>query len=98
MSSTSFVSEVYEVADAIEANELYQRNGWTEGLPIVPPTEASVERLLARFKRSIAACGTEINARIGHKGPMASDSDLRPASKCDHSDYRKHQGPSRWFR
>ena len=39
-------SEVYEVADAFEANELFQRNGWTDGLPIVPPTEAAVARLL----------------------------------------------------
>src|SRR3954471_2437700 len=35
-------SEVYEVADATEANELYQRNGWTDGLPIVAPTESAV--------------------------------------------------------
>jgi hypothetical protein len=47
MSSTEFVSEVYEVADAAEANELYQRNGWTDGLPIVAPTEALVARFLA---------------------------------------------------
>ena len=30
-------SPQYEVADAFEANELFQRNGWTDGLPIVPP-------------------------------------------------------------
>jgi hypothetical protein len=29
-----------EVADAFEANELFGRNGWTDGLPIVPPDEA----------------------------------------------------------
>ena len=39
-------SESYEVADAFEANELFQRNGWTDGLPIVPPTEAAVARFL----------------------------------------------------
>ena len=39
-------SDSYEVADAFEANELYQRNGWTDGLPIVPPTEAGVLRFL----------------------------------------------------
>ncbi len=39
-------SESYEVTDAFEANELYQRNGWTDGLPIVPPTEAGVLRFL----------------------------------------------------
>jgi hypothetical protein len=39
-------SRVYDVADADEANELFQENGWTDGLPIVPPTEASVRRFL----------------------------------------------------
>jgi hypothetical protein len=39
-------SESYEVADAFEANELYQRSGWTDGLPIVPPTAAGVVRFL----------------------------------------------------
>jgi hypothetical protein len=36
----------HEVADAFEANELFQRSGWTDGLPIVPPTEAAVGRFL----------------------------------------------------
>ena len=39
-------SAVYDVADAIEANELFQRSGWTDGLPIVPPTEPMVRRCL----------------------------------------------------
>lgn len=42
----AFASPVYEVADAFEANELFQRSGWTDGLPIVPPTEAAVGRFL----------------------------------------------------
>ena len=28
----------HDVADAFEANEFYQERGWTDGLPIVPPT------------------------------------------------------------
>ena len=36
----------YEVADAFEANELFQDNGWTDGLPIVPPTDTIVARFL----------------------------------------------------
>src|SRR5689334_10955157 len=36
------MSQSYEVEDAFDANELYQRNGWTDGLPIVPPTEPRV--------------------------------------------------------
>ncbi len=47
MSSAPFASEVFEVTDSLEANELYQRNGWTDGLPIVPPTEDAVARFLA---------------------------------------------------
>ena len=39
-------SPLYEVADAFEANELFQRNGWTDGLPIVPPTDTIVGRFL----------------------------------------------------
>jgi hypothetical protein len=35
-----------ESADALEANELYQRNGWTDGLPIVPPTDERVRECL----------------------------------------------------
>jgi hypothetical protein len=39
-------SPSYDVPDAIEANELFQRSGWTDGLPIVPPTEPMVRRCL----------------------------------------------------
>jgi hypothetical protein len=39
-------SAAYDVADPYEANELFQRNGWTDGLPIVPPTEELVRRFL----------------------------------------------------
>jgi hypothetical protein len=39
-------SATWEVADAHEANELFQDRGWTDGLPIVPPTEALVQRFL----------------------------------------------------
>lgn len=41
-----FASAVLEVSDAAEANELFQRNGWTDGLPVVPPTEDAVARFL----------------------------------------------------
>lgn len=43
---TALASATYEVADAFEANELYQANGWTDGLPIVPPTEPLVRQFL----------------------------------------------------
>jgi hypothetical protein len=35
-------SETSVVSDAFEANELFQQRGWTDGLPIVPPTEERV--------------------------------------------------------
>ena len=41
-----FASTKYDVADAFAANELYQDNGWTDGLPIVPPTDALVQTFL----------------------------------------------------
>ncbi len=39
-------STAYDVEDAYAANELFQQNGWTDGLPIVPPTESLVRRFL----------------------------------------------------
>src|SRR5213594_319306 len=41
-----FASAAYDVADAFAANELYQDNGWTDGLPIVPPTDTLVQTFL----------------------------------------------------
>src|SRR5437773_1099666 len=39
--------QALDVADSHEANELFGRNGWTDGLPIVPPTPELVRRSLA---------------------------------------------------
>ena len=39
-------SAVYEFDDAFSANERFQANGWTDGLPIVPPTESGVRAFL----------------------------------------------------
>jgi hypothetical protein len=35
-------SPAHDVADALAANELFQERGWTDGLPIVPPTEEAL--------------------------------------------------------
>jgi hypothetical protein len=60
MNDPPLSSRPYEVADASEANELFQRNGWTDGLPIVPPTEDSVRRFVAAVGLSPAdVVGTE---------------------------------------
>ena len=42
----ALASATYDVEDAFAANELFQRNGWTDGLPIVPPTESLVRAFL----------------------------------------------------
>jgi len=47
-----------EVADVLEAIEEYFRRGWTDGLPVVPPTEAAVRAMLV-------AAGLEPDAVIG---------------------------------
>jgi hypothetical protein len=40
-----------EVEDSEAAIELFHAKGWTDGLPIIPPTEARVERFLAAAAR-----------------------------------------------
>ena len=39
-------SKSYDVDDFAAAQELFHSNGWTDGLPVVPPTEAAVEACL----------------------------------------------------
>ena len=52
-------SSHFDVSDYDEALELYYRNGWTDGLPIVPPTPEKVERFLqALHHRNAAVKGT----------------------------------------
>jgi hypothetical protein len=36
----------YEVNDTVDAIEFYYAKGWTDGLPVVPPTEASIRAML----------------------------------------------------
>jgi hypothetical protein len=42
----SLQSATYELTDLLAVNEFYQDKGWTDGLPIVPPTEACVRACL----------------------------------------------------
>ena len=46
MTDLPLQSRSYDVADAFAANEFFQDRGWTDGLPIVPPTETNVLRFL----------------------------------------------------
>jgi hypothetical protein len=43
---SSLRSTIYDLPDAFAINEHYQQQGWTDGLPIVPPTEELVWRFL----------------------------------------------------
>lgn len=50
--SPQLVSNKIEVPDSIEeVTEYYYRRGWTDGLPIVPPTEDRVEKMLTGTTR-----------------------------------------------
>lgn len=44
--SDEFASAVLDTEDAFEANEMFQAKGWTDGLPIVPPTKAALQTFL----------------------------------------------------
>ncbi len=50
--SFQLVSEKIKIEDSIEkVNALFYEQGWTDGLPIIPPTEERVQRMLAAVKR-----------------------------------------------
>ena len=55
-------STAYDLADALDVNELYQQNGWTDGLPIVPPTE---ERVVACLQ-AVGLAATDIVGGRAH--------------------------------
>lgn len=46
MSTTSLLATRHQVNDYLAAQELFHSRGWTDGLPIVPPTEESVKACL----------------------------------------------------
>jgi hypothetical protein len=46
MSNATLTSTVLDAQDPFEANEMFQHKGWTDGLPIVPPTESGTKRFL----------------------------------------------------
>lgn len=48
--TTRLSSGSQEVSDAFEAIETYFENGWTDGLPVVPPTAEAVEQFLNAAK------------------------------------------------
>jgi len=51
--SQRLASEKVLVADSAEAvSNLYYEKGWSDGLPIIPPTEEAVERMLAGVNKN----------------------------------------------
>lgn len=46
MSPTDIESNRHEVSNTTEAIELYYAKGWTDGLPVVPPTAGSIRAML----------------------------------------------------
>ena len=43
MKTATLVSKTYDVDDFAAAQEFYHSNAWTDGLPVVPPTEIAVK-------------------------------------------------------
>jgi hypothetical protein len=53
MNATGLQSERIEVDDDLWAvNALFEQNGWTDGLPIIPPTEERVSRMIEGSRRN----------------------------------------------
>ena len=51
-SALQLISERISVPDSLEEiNSLFYERSWTDGLPIIPPTEARVERMLSGTTR-----------------------------------------------
>src|SRR5215467_882137 len=52
MDASALQSERIEVDDDLWAvNAFFEEKGWTDGLPVIPPTEQRVEQMLAAVKR-----------------------------------------------
>src|ERR671917_137074 len=52
MEQPAFQSDTFEIEDDLwAANDFFEAQGWSDGLPIVPPTEDRVARMLSATKR-----------------------------------------------
>ena len=63
-------SATYDMTDAFEVNEFYQDKGWTDGLPILPPTE---ERVAACLEAAGLAPGDIIGVEWVRQRPMTAE-------------------------
>ena len=69
MAEPELIATRSRVADSLEAvNNLYYARGWSDGLPIVPPTEARVMAMLGYTDRD----AQEVVAEIPPKGGQAT--------------------------
>jgi hypothetical protein len=63
------LGELIELDDSLdEINEHFHRQRWTDGLPIIPPTPARVERMLSRTRGE----PNEVIAELGPKWGVAT--------------------------
>jgi hypothetical protein len=53
----------FEVGDPLEAIEAYLQRGWSDGLPVIPPTEERIREMLAAMGKSPGDVLGEIPAR-----------------------------------
>ncbi|MEI6987475.1 MAG: hypothetical protein WCK65_15250 [Rhodospirillaceae bacterium] len=51
MSAIDLTSKVYDCADIYAFNEMAYQMGWTDGLPVLPPTEDKVREMLGYIGR-----------------------------------------------
>jgi hypothetical protein len=66
LSSIKLSASLHEAADDLEAAFAYAyEQGWTDGLPIIPPTPERVERMLAAVGRDPAEVVAELAPRNG---------------------------------
>lgn len=64
------LSERIELEDSLEKiNEIFYRRGWTDGLPIIPPTEERVARMLEYIDRDPQEIIAEIPPQYGEATP-----------------------------
>jgi hypothetical protein len=68
--NASLRSATYDLADAFDANEFYQTQGWTDGLPIVPPTP---DRVLACLDAAGLAPEDVIGVERVRQRPMTAE-------------------------
>ena len=70
LSAQALRSTTYELADALAVNEFYQQRGWTDGLPIMPPTE---EFVLACLGASGLAPGDIVGIENVRQRPITAE-------------------------